>query len=204
MLDKLKTVIVAILAIGVYHFREDLPYLNSALSKTASHKNPELIAKFGDYFTEDNGATHLNLKHKPRKFYHEDYEEYLNVFVTDKLETDDSIKALLDAHDIYQEEQYLKEKSHYDEMAQIWGLYLEKGGVKDRRVYVSYAGPQKGYGVFAAVDILKGSFVGEYTGILTNNTVNTDYAWMVHQLIISNYSMKVKDILKMRMGKMFH
>jgi hypothetical protein len=172
MLEMLKTIIVAMLAVAVYHFREDLP-LNLAEKRIS--KDALIRAKFGDYYTDD----HPNLKHKPRKFFHEDYEEYFNVFVTHELITDESIKALVDANDIYQEEEYKKHKDYYDELADTYGLYLDKTGKNDRRIYVAFCGPQKGFGTFATVDLPKGAFLMEYTGILTNNSANTDYAWTV-------------------------
>lgn len=194
MIPQLKTFLVAILAIAVYHYRSQFPFLKDIALKTETIKNQDLISKFCEYHTQDKGITHMNPKHKPRKFYHEDYEQYFNVFVTHKLITDESIKHLLDAHDIYQDEFYLKEKQYYDELVNFYGLYLEKGTKNDRRVYVAFVGPQKGYGAFAGVDIPKGAFIGEYTGILTNNTANTDYAWTVFKNIkLQYFSEEVKD-----------
>jgi hypothetical protein len=180
MIDSLKTIFVALLAIGAYHFRSEFGIFDQ---KSDSLQNPALVSKFGQYYTEDHGVEYVSPNHKPRKFYYEDYEKYFNVFVIHQQITDESIKEFLDAHDIYQDEEYLKDKNHYDALANDFGLYIDKGGENDRRMYVAYAGHQKHYGVFAAVDIPKGSFIGEYAGILTNNSANTDYAWEVRSQI---------------------
>ena len=195
MTDQLKTIIVVILAIVAYHYRSTIGLIDDLVHKGGTVKNQEIIAKFGDYYTEDGGVTYENPRHKPRKFYHEDYESYFSVFVPDQLITDESIKALVDAHDIYQDKEYLNDPLYYDDLARIYGLYIENGGNNDRRLYVSYVGPGKGYGAFAAVDLSKGSFIGEYTGILTNNSANTDYAWTVIYFIYKYqyFSKEVKD-----------
>ena len=90
-----------------------------------------------------------------------------------------TIALMQDRFDIYQEEEYKKHKDYYDDLANTYGLYLDMPNKKDRRMYVAFCGIQKGYGAFANVDLPKGAFVAEYTGILTNNSANTDYSWTV-------------------------
>ena len=184
MIDNLKTILVALLAIGAYHYRSEFGIIDQSHSSSVKTQNPVLVSKFGQYYTEDQGIEYENPNHKPRKFYYEDYEKYFNVFVVHQQITDESIKGFLDAHDVYQEKEYLKDKERFDELADTYGLYIEKGGQNDRRIYAAYAGHQKHYGIFAAVDIPKGSFIGEYTGVLTNNSANTDYAWEVLFILI--------------------
>jgi hypothetical protein len=48
--------------------------------------------------------------------------------------------------------------------------------------YVRYASEEMGFGLFAAQPLTKGTPIGIYTGILTNRTVNTDYAWRYNRL----------------------
>ena len=43
--------------------------------------------------------------------------------------------------------------------------------------YVSWVGPNIGYGAFATRDIQAGEIIDIYTGVLLNNSRNNDYAW---------------------------
>ena len=47
----------------------------------------------------------------------------------------------------------------------------------DDILYVKYLGESIGYGVFAKAIILKGTIVGEYTGVIELKSEDTNYAW---------------------------
>lgn len=92
---------------------------------------------------------------------------------------DDIIKDILDNHDILDDEEYLNDKTYYDKMTRLYGSYIEQGGENDRRFSCRYSGQEKGYGIYADFDIQKDSVIGVYTGVITNQTANKDYAWVV-------------------------
>ncbi len=93
------------------------------------------------------------------------------------LTTDDSLKEILDNHNVFDDEEYLKDKTYYDEMTGLYRWYIEQGGENDRRFSCRYAGREKGYGIFADLDIQKDSVIGVYTGLISNQSDNTDYTW---------------------------
>ena len=80
---------------------------------------------------------------------------------------------------MFEDEEYLNNRDYYDKNARLYGSYIDEGGEKDRRFHCSYAGIDKGYGIYADFDIQKGTLVGVYTGMITNATANKDYAWFV-------------------------
>ncbi len=189
MKDSFTTILISAIAILAYFYQSQLYALESLkksvetldglYQRSGNFKNESLTGNLSDNHTKDEGISHPKLKHKERRFYHEDFPKYFNVRVTHELKTDESIKDLIDAKDIFQGEVYLKSKAYYDTMIEIFGPFIEDFPQDDRRFYVAFCSPEKGYGAFAAVDIPKNAYIGEYTGIVTNKTSNTDYAWSV-------------------------
>lgn len=80
---------------------------------------------------------------------------------------------------MFDDDLYRNDKIYYDKNSRLYGPYIEQGGENDRRFYCQYAGKEKGYGIYADLDIQKGTVIGVYTGIITNETANKDYAWIV-------------------------
>ena len=89
------------------------------------------------------------------------------------------IQTVLDNHNLFEDKEYLENKDFYDKNIRLYGSYIEQGGEKDQRFHCRYVSAEKGYGIFADFPIQKGSVVGVYTGVITNETANKDYAWVV-------------------------
>jgi hypothetical protein len=184
MKDSYATIIITVaIAILAYFNKSQLCSLDGHFQRSESIKesihNGSLISNINNYSERNEEIIHQSQKQDQRKFYQDHFSKYFNVRLTHELITDESIQDLVDAHDIYRHEVYLNAKQSYDTMAEVFGPYIEDFLRDDRRFYVAFCGPEKGYGVFAAVDILKDSYIGEYTGMLTNKSANTDYAWTV-------------------------
>lgn len=86
---------------------------------------------------------------------------------------------MLDNHSVFDDDVYVNAKAYYDKNMLLYGPYIEMGGVNDRRFYCQYTGTGKGYGIYADVNIQKGTVIGVYTGVITNSSANKDYAWLV-------------------------
>lgn len=68
---------------------------------------------------------------------------------------------------------------------------ITKGFKNDKRFYAGYVSHDKGYGLFADVFVLKGSIIGEYTGVMTTSTANKDYQWNYHTYLKDREGKKV-------------
>lgn len=103
--------------------------------------------------------------------------KYLNVEYVDRVKIiDPKLEKLLSSHSIENDKQH--EVAVHNEYDLLYCGYIQRGFGSDRRFYVAYTGSElKGYGVFAAVEILPGQVIGEYTGVLTDDVSNTDYQW---------------------------
>ncbi len=113
-----------------------------------------------------------------RKFYQEDLAKY---FLVDHLQNSiiaPDLVELLDKYDI------TKDPAYSDDMVktrvELYSPFFERGFAEDRRIYVSLSSPEMGYGAFADVYIPAWTIIGEYTGIITDQNANTDYAWFYH------------------------
>ncbi|KAI8851726.1 hypothetical protein BC829DRAFT_386685 [Chytridium lagenaria] len=110
-----------------------------------------------------------------RSFSQDDFETHFGIYPLQSQMVDPAIAAFLDAHDITNDEMYQKS---------VLSMFLEKGFKDDKRFKIKWISPEKGYGVFAAVNIGATNIVGEYVGVVTNNTIS-DYIW--------NYPSEIKD-----------
>ncbi len=118
-----------------------------------------------------------------RKFYQEDLSKYFLVEYLKNSYVDPDISSLVDNHDITQDFHFSDE--NVKRRIEQHSHFFENGFEADRRVYASLVSPEMGYGLFAELFIPAWTIIGEYTGVITNKTLNTDYAWIYHS--------KVKD-----------
>ncbi|KAI8814874.1 hypothetical protein BJ742DRAFT_864834 [Cladochytrium replicatum] len=109
-----------------------------------------------------------------RIFTHDDFESYFGLSVLHTVQVDPLIAAYVEQHDTSKDE---KEDSPDDQnLAQHWAHIFDRGLPHDKRFYIKYVGPEKGYGLFAAVNVTPKSVVALYSGLITNNSVS-DYQW---------------------------
>ncbi|KAJ1560703.1 hypothetical protein HK405_006226, partial [Cladochytrium tenue] len=112
----------------------------------------------------------------PSFFTHEDFGTYLGLDYLRVLVVDAVVAPYVFSYDMDRDAPYLADKAWHDRWAQQLGYLFENGSPDDSRLFVKYIGPEKGYGVFANVDISAGQPVIEYTGVLTNGSIS-DYMW---------------------------
>ncbi|KAJ3084813.1 hypothetical protein HK102_000540 [Quaeritorhiza haematococci] len=113
---------------------------------------------------------------RSRRIYHEDFESVFGIRATHKVEEDPAITAILDAHDIRNDETYLTNPTDSERLAATLGPYIDQGFENDRRFFVRWVDAAKGYGLFAQVPVTKNQVVGIYTGQLFNSSIS-DYQW---------------------------
>jgi SET domain-containing protein len=121
-------------------------------------------------------SSYLGLGTPLRKFYKEDFSKY---FLVDNIENsilDPEIASFVENHDVTKDQQF--SAAHIKSSLDLFSPYLEKGFAHDRRLFVALVSPEMGYGVFADVFIPAEAIIGEYTGVITNKSANTDYAWV--------------------------
>ncbi|KAJ1553418.1 hypothetical protein HK405_007981, partial [Cladochytrium tenue] len=106
----------------------------------------------------------------PAYFTHEHFRTHLGVDYLQRSVIDPAIADLLRAHDPYTDEEFLENKESALRWAQHLAFFLDAGGFpEDSRLFVKYISEEKGYGVFAAVDISDDQPLMDYTGVITNN-----------------------------------
>lgn len=124
------------------------------------------------------------------KYFPEDFSKYFGVEYLQQTVVDPEVLPLLEKHDITQDPEY--SQINVQRRIDLHGHYLERGGFpEDRRVYVAYASPEVGFGVFANVYIPAWTIVAEYTGVITNRFPNTDYVWVYYSSPINSNGDKV-------------
>jgi len=110
-----------------------------------------------------------------RKFYQEDLSSYFLVKYLQEPVIDSSVATLLKNHDITTDIEF--QNKEVPRRIKFYGQYFERGYTEDRRVYVSFISEEMGYGAFADVYIPAWTIIGEYTGVITDCALATDYAW---------------------------
>jgi SET domain-containing protein len=110
-----------------------------------------------------------------RKFYQDELSKYFLVEYLKESIIDPAILPLLNNHDITQDPQF--SDKNLNRRLELHTHYFEHGFSNDRRIYVALCSQEMGYGAFAEVYIPAWTVIGEYTGIITSNQANTDYAW---------------------------
>jgi SET domain-containing protein len=113
-----------------------------------------------------------------RKFYQEDLSKYFLVEYLQNSVVDPSILQLLDNYDITQDPAF--SDKNVKRRVELHSHFFDHGFPEDRRVYAALCSPEMGYGAFADVYIPAWTVIGEYTGIITDKSANTDYAWIYH------------------------
>lgn len=110
------------------------------------------------------GGYQLGLFSSREKFYRKDFISKFQVTYLDKLE----VKATdVLACDITQDDFYQTNEDNCQTLSVIYGQLIDKSYVAP--VYVAYASPELGYGLFADRSIKKGEMIGEYTGRLVED-----------------------------------
>lgn len=102
---------------------------------------------------------------------------HFNVEPLSKSVIDPSIAHHLASHNIEMDETYEQDFEEED-WETVYGPLLDRGFEHDERLYAAFIDEDRGYGLFANIDILPGTLLGEYTGIITNASAGpTDYKW---------------------------
>lgn len=128
---------------------------------------------------------------KRKKYFQEDFARYFNVELINQNIVDPDVLPFLEKHDITEDPEY--SQINVQRRLDLHSYYLERGAFPDdRRVYVAYASPELGFGVFANVYIPAWTIVAEYTGVITRKHVNTDYAWVYHSAPLDANGEKMK------------
>ncbi|KAJ3188303.1 hypothetical protein HDU85_005454 [Gaertneriomyces sp. JEL0708] len=136
------------------------------------------------YFT--NGVSNsLDDWWKSHRFYPDEFRSFFGLQLTHTMLVPESLKTVVENHNIYDDDSYKVDKELYDNYARVFGPYLDTPLDNDRRLYVKWTGNEKKFGVFADQYLPDFSFVCEYAGILVNNSRSTDYQW--------HYYSKLKD-----------
>ncbi|KAI9336620.1 hypothetical protein DFJ73DRAFT_850057 [Zopfochytrium polystomum] len=101
---------------------------------------------------------------------------HFNVEPVHHVVVDPAIAHHLAGHDIYSDARYTDDPEYRDDLAENWSWVIDDGLADDDRFAIRWISPEKGYGLFAEVDIPAWSPIGPYTGALTNAS-RTDYGW---------------------------
>ncbi|KAJ3205419.1 hypothetical protein HDU67_008870, partial [Dinochytrium kinnereticum] len=112
----------------------------------------------------------------PRAFDHDDFASYFGLHLIHVMEVDPVIASFVDEHDVTEDELYTSDAVSSDRWRQALGWMLEGGFPNDRRFDIRYISLEKGYGMFAKVDVGSTQVVSVYAGVLTNNSIS-DYMW---------------------------
>jgi len=126
----------------------------------------------------------------PKKYYPKDFRTY---FMVDPIETTimgPDVLELLKDHDLTKDHAYRDKE--LNKKIEIYTPYLERGFEDDKRLYVSLVDAETGYGVFPEVYLSTGSIIGEYAGIITSKSANTDYAWIYHSRPLNKDGEEIK------------
>ncbi|KAI9025617.1 hypothetical protein DFJ74DRAFT_766953 [Hyaloraphidium curvatum] len=113
----------------------------------------------------------------PRRFTFADFERLMGVQQLHATATDPRVAHLLDAHDIRKDKAYTENPEAAEQNAFMYGTWIDRGTSGDERFYVEWTGPQRGYGLFAAVGIPIGTPVGVFGGVVTNASYGSRYSW---------------------------
>lgn len=149
------------------------------------HKNPSTrVSNVSDPWIDQafTGESIPSLDHSPkpefgRTYGYEDFITQFNVVPVHKVEVDPSVAALLASHKVENDPAYLEDPEHYEDAVRRYSQVVEFGTGSDTRFYVAWTGPERGYGMFPRVPIVAGEPLGVYAGVVTNNSMNSAYAW---------------------------
>ena len=147
--------------------------------ETKNPFNENYSKNFGIEYFQNAMINSAKKTNERKKFFQKDFPKYFGVEHLQHSLIDPDVLPLIEKHDITQDPQYAQ--INVQRRIDLHGYYLERGGIPDdRRVYVAYASPEMGFGVFANVYIPAWSIIAEYTGVITNKFANTDYAWIYY------------------------
>ncbi|KAI8812332.1 hypothetical protein BJ742DRAFT_793767 [Cladochytrium replicatum] len=166
-----QTLVVAVLSVIAFQLLAFNKVLENSLHLPVQSSNPALPCVSAA--TSKNSAE-KDLLALDRVFTHDDFETYFGLSVLHTVQVDQVIASYVAQHDTSTDD---KDDSADDQhLAQHLSHIFDRGLRNDKRFYIKYIGPEKGYGLFAAVDITPKSVVALYTGIITNNSIS-DYQW---------------------------
>jgi len=147
-----------------------------------------------DYIKFDNGVFAY------RHIYMNEFEEWFNVKPLDFPVMDAQISDLLENHDIpfllrnsteldqgAVDEIFRQTERYQPYLEGVRNNVLEGTYVDDGRVYIRWVNDVVRWGMFAGQDFKRGDVLGIYTGILTRQSQDLEYAWEF------NYLVEVKD-----------
>lgn len=128
-----------------------------------------------------------NTRVKPtqnERFYLEDFERFFMVEpIHENQAQNPFLEEMLQAHDITTDKSFV-DFDLEDHYTQEYTPFLETSFKNDKRFYIAHTGDDiRGYGCFAAVGIQKGKLLGEFTGIITNSSVDSSYQWTYNSLL---------------------
>jgi SET domain-containing protein len=133
-----------------------------------------------------------------RKFYQEDLEKYFLVEFIKNSIIDPDIVKFLDNYDITADPEFSDE--NVQRRVALHRYYFDHGFVDDRRIYAAFISKEMGFGAYADIFIPAWTIVGEYVGVISSKSFNTDYAWIYH----SKPSDAEGNILKLRVNARTH
>ncbi|KAJ3115669.1 hypothetical protein HDU96_000217 [Phlyctochytrium bullatum] len=112
----------------------------------------------------------------PRAFNHSHFETHFGLKYLPKSILDPVIAKYVEAHDLRTDDMYIDDAENIERYLQSLSWYLENPITDDERFEVRFVSQEKGYGLFANMDVGTGNVVVYYTGFITNNSIS-DYSW---------------------------
>eukprot|EP00158_Paraphelidium_tribonemae_P009522 Partr_v1_DN28887_c0_g1_i5_m33257 len=112
-----------------------------------------------------------------RKFFLEESSRVFNVEPLSEMVMDNATRDIMLRHDPTSDKYYLNDPAGVDWNSQMYAGYYHAQQALDRMSYVKWCGKEMGFGLFANINLPKGAYLGEFSGILTNEPVPTDYMW---------------------------
>ncbi|KAI9187976.1 hypothetical protein H9P43_002367 [Blastocladiella emersonii ATCC 22665] len=111
------------------------------------------------------------------KYGMEHFLTHLGVVPIHNMEVEPSIKPIIDAHNIDDDEYGKADPAEITLRIKQFSSWAQRGTGGDQRFYVSFTDAVRGYGLFASTHIRRGDVLGVYAGVLTNASFTTDYVW---------------------------
>ncbi|KAJ1556709.1 hypothetical protein HK096_011157 [Nowakowskiella sp. JEL0078] len=108
-----------------------------------------------------------NKTQQTKRFSHNEFNSHFGISHISISKIDPSIEKYIRSHDLKQDDVYKVSPQHAENFSNLFADILENGIPDD---------DQKGYGLFAKVDIKPKQVVAVYAGLITNNSVS-DYQW---------------------------
>lgn len=112
-----------------------------------------------------------------RKFFEEDLPRYFNVKILGEPRVEKEFQDVLKRHDIRSDSRFKEQDATISRNIERYKYYMDNYNPNDRRFYAKWAGKGFGYGIYANVPLKANTFLGVYTGVITDFMENTDYTW---------------------------